>query len=183
MALYYFAESFKVYNNLAIALLTVTIAIFAIMIPYINQLKNKFSLDKVKLEKDKQKLKVDKVVERYNEIEGGLGNLGSLKFWLTASIIFYAIVIFFSAYFLGNGTYNCLDIQGCQNSPDKNFEPIWSIAQDANVLNITSKQFVEIVPFGFLISFVVLIWIIFKLHKITENVANIKLEQIKEGKS
>ena len=52
MVMYYFAESFKVYNNLAIALLTVTIAIFAIMIPYINQLRNKFSLDKVKLEKD-----------------------------------------------------------------------------------------------------------------------------------
>ncbi|MFW9877457.1 MAG: hypothetical protein ACFFG0_30595 [Candidatus Thorarchaeota archaeon] len=178
MVLYYFAESFKVYNNLAIALLTVSIAIFAIMIPYLNRLKNKYSLDKVSLETEKKHLKVDKIVERYNEIDIELGNLKNLKWLLTASMIFYAIVIFFSAWFLNAGAYSCLDMPGCQNSPENNFSPVWAIEKDAKVFMFTAENFVNYVPIGFLIAFLILIWIIFRVYKITENVAQVELEEL-----
>src|SRR5438309_284997 len=110
MDLYYFAEPFRIYNSLSIALLAVSIAILGLMIPYINRLRNNYSLQEVALEKEKKKLKVTEIVEKYSEINDKIGNLNTLKSFLVGSIIFYVLVIFFSAWFLNSGSYNCLNL-------------------------------------------------------------------------
>lgn len=178
MAFYYFAEPFKVYNNLAIALLTVSIAIFGLMIPYINRLRNNYALEEINLERDKGSLKISEIVSRYNEINEEIGNLQNIKWWIFASIFFYVLVIFFSAWFLNAGSYNCLDFQGCVNNPDKNFQPVWSIPQETKILGVSAKSFIEIVPIGFLIGLIALIWIIFKIYSVTENVAKKELNDV-----
>ena len=163
MVLYYFGQVFETYSIFSVAMLTLSLAMASLVIPYIKSWSGKIALKKLELEKKKKKLPVEKIVEEYNDLELEKETIDNTKILVFINIgLFFGIMIL-STLVQISGSYNCLKVEGClqQNTP------LWSINAANTLLGISMKNIVDqILPLGSFFGIIFTIIIIFRIYSI-----------------
>ncbi len=163
MSLYYFLEPFNWTFNLSVAMLSINLVIISIIFPFLRSWSKNITLQKLRLEKNKIKLSVNKIVEKYNSLESEKDNLNLLLYSIIFSIAVFFLVIVLSYYSIMSGSYVCLNITTCVNMT----QPVWALDTQTKVLGLlTTGVIIEYMSYFVLLGFLATTFSIYNIIKI-----------------
>lgn len=166
---YYFAEPFKTFSSLSVAMLTLSFVIVSLVVPYLKSLMSKVVLEKLRLEKTKKKLPVEKIVEKYNMTENEIGNINTIFLVMFINIAIFFLILFFNTFVLVNGEY-------VQISAD-NKSLVWAIKSDYKIMSLSVQQIYNTSLYGSFFGFLILVGITIYIYTIIKKTI---IESVKE---
>lgn len=164
-----FAQPYQVLNSISIAMLTVSLIIISLVVPYLQARMGEVTKKKLQLEKGKKQMSVEKIVGRFNEIEEEIGNTNMIFTAIFINIGIFALILFFSTFILVNGTYI--------KAAEDNDNVIWAIDENKEIVGFKVSVLTPALLIGVVVGFVILLSIISYIYSVIKKMIRLSATQ------